>query len=107
MAEAAQLAPQLDIVVDLAVLHRPEASPLVRKRLVASFKVDDREPRSCDADPPVQQEPGAVGASMSQLAGHRQQERLRRSRIGASVDSCQAAHVFHAIAGFCLLQIRT
>ena len=65
MTEVAELVPQLEIVVDLAVLQRPEAPALVGERLVASFEIDDRQPCACDADPPVQQEPCSVRAAMA------------------------------------------
>ena len=44
MPERLELVPQLDVVVDLAVLHHPEAAVLVEERLVATLEVDDREP---------------------------------------------------------------
>ena len=40
-----ELHPQLDVVIDLAVLHHPVPPPLVAQRLVTAVGVDDGEPR--------------------------------------------------------------
>src|SRR5262249_20784464 len=43
MAASDQTLAQLDVVVDLAVQHRPDRGVLVRNRLVAGFEIDDRQ----------------------------------------------------------------
>ena len=95
VAEHLELAAELEVVVDLAVLHHPEACrPSLADRLVAAGEVDDREP-GCAAipKPSVEVEADAVGAAVKELARHREQElpghvrggrrRSRRSRTRA------------------------
>ena len=50
MAVALELAPQLRVVVDLAVLDDDTRAVLVRDRLIASREVDDREPPGPERD---------------------------------------------------------
>ena len=45
VTERLELSGQLGVVEDLAVLHRPKATVLVRQWLVATGEVDDRQPR--------------------------------------------------------------
>ena len=92
MAERPQLLPQLDPVVDLAVLHHPVATVLGRERLVAGDEIDDRKARVDHPETSVEIEAGAVGAAVSQLAGHGQKQPPRRPS-GTRIGSRDTAHV--------------
>src|SRR6185503_6252423 len=49
MAAATKVVPYLGVVVELAVLDRPNAAVLVRERLVTTLDVDDAEPAGADS----------------------------------------------------------
>ncbi len=95
MAEVLELRPELHVVVDLSVLHRPEATALIGKGLVATVEVDDREPRVDHAEPAVEVEPGAVWTTVAKLARHREEYRRLSLAVGARVDAGKAAHSPH------------
>ena len=95
--ELPQLVHQLDVVVDLAVLHHPVAPALLAEGLVAAGEVDDRQPRVRHPEGPVEVEPGAVGTAMAHLTCHREQERGVNLVLGAPVDAGKAAHLFPRI----------
>jgi hypothetical protein len=92
MAERRQLVPQLDVVVDLPVLHHPVAPVLGRERLVASEDVDDREPRVRHPEAAVDVEPDAVGTTVTQLPGHGEQQLRRGTMARPGVDARDPAH---------------
>src|SRR5664280_2000374 len=68
-----ELRPQLAVVVDLAVLRDPDATVLVRQRLVARLQVDDRKAPRRDTDAAVEESTLAIGASVHELGVHRGQ----------------------------------
>ena len=68
---ALELAPQLGVVVDLAVLDDDAGAVLVRDRLVAAGEVDDREPPGGEGDGAVGVLAGAVRASVDERGAHR------------------------------------
>ena len=103
VAERLELLAQLDVVVDLAVLHHPEAPALVGDRLVATVEVDDREPRVRHPEAAVEIEPDAVRTAMPELARHVEQE-LPRDLLAAPVDPGQATHPHHRRAAVRLPQ---
>jgi hypothetical protein len=70
VAELLELGAELDVVVDLAVLHHPVAAALVAQRLVAALEIDDREPIVGHAEAAVQVEADAVGTAMPELSCH-------------------------------------
>ena len=70
VAGALELAAQLWVVVELAVLDDVDGAVLVRYRLVAGLEVDDREPAGGEADGPVDEDSVAVGAAVEQPRAH-------------------------------------
>ena len=92
MAQILELRDQLDVVVDLAVLHHPVPAVFVRERLVAAGEVDDCEPVVRHPVAPVDVEAGAVGTAVAELAGHGQEKLLGSLRSRARVDAGDAAH---------------
>ena len=87
-----ELGPELDVVVDLPVLHDPVAPTLVAQGLVAAVEIDDRETRGRHPEPAVEIQADAVRAAVPQLAGHGQQERPVGGVPGDAVGSGDAAH---------------
>src|SRR5262245_9931347 len=68
-----ELAPQLDMVVDLAVEDRVDGSGLVLYRLPATGAVDHGQPSHREADASLDVEPLAVGAPVAEGAAHAEQ----------------------------------
>src|SRR5262249_6682565 len=79
VAEAPQFRLQLDVVVDLAVLHDPVPAVLVGERLIPVDEVDDGESSRRHSETPVQVETGPVRSTVLQLPGNGEQK-LRVSR---------------------------
>ncbi len=76
-----ELAHELRVVVDLAVLDDDAASVLVEDRLVAAGEVDDRESARRERDGAVDVFAGGVGAAVLERRAHRLQARtVRRPR---------------------------
>ena len=92
VAERLELLRQLDVVVDLAVLHHPVAARLVGERLVAAREVDDREAGVDHPEAAVQVEARAVRAAVVELARHREQEAPRGFPVHARICPREAAH---------------
>ncbi len=92
VAELLELAAKLGVVVDLAVLHRPEPAVGRGQRLVASLEVDDGEPGGDHPEAVGEVEADAVGASVKELARHREQELPVHVAAGV-VDPGDPAHV--------------
>ena len=92
VAQRAQLVLELDVVVDLAVLHHPVAAALVRERLVAALEIDDREPGVRHAEPAVEIEADAVGTTMTQLSRHGEEKFRRGVAPRPGVDARNPAH---------------
>src|SRR5207302_11261533 len=66
-----ELAPQLSVVVDLAVVNQLERAVLARERLVSRLaQVDDREPAKAERDTLGGIGAGAVGAAVVELRRH-------------------------------------
>ena len=70
VAGALELAAQLLVVVDLAVLDDGDRAVLVRERLVARLEVDDREPARGEADVAVDERAVGVGAAVDERRAH-------------------------------------
>ena len=92
MAERAELVLQLDVVVDLAVLHHPVAPALARERLVAALEVDDRKPGVRHPIPAVEIEADPVGTTMTQLSRHGEEKFRRGVAPRPGVDARDPAH---------------
>ena len=103
VAERLELLAKLDVVVDLAVLHHPEAPALVGDRLVAAVEVDDREPSVRHPEAGVEIEADSVGTAMPELARHVEQE-FPRDPLAAPVDTGQTTHPHHRRAAVRLPQ---
>ena len=71
MAAALELAAQLAVVVDLAVVHELQRAVVARERLHARVaQVDDREPAEAERDAVVGERAVAVGAAVVERRGH-------------------------------------
>ena len=91
-----KLAPELGVVVELAVLDRDDRAVLVQDRLVATLDVDDREPTHAERDPGRHEGPAVVGAAVSHDVGHDVQRFLREelARLPSDLnDAADSAHV--------------
>ena len=92
MAEALELATQLAVVVDLAVVHQPQRAVVARERLHAGVaEVDDREPAEAERDAFVVERAVAVGPAMVERGGHLRDRRSLR-RTAECDDPAQTAH---------------
>jgi hypothetical protein len=78
VAAALELATQLGIVVDLAVLDDDARSVLVLDRLVAAREVDDRQAPRAERDGAVGVRAAAVGTAMHERAQHLVDAPVRR-----------------------------
>src|SRR5207249_5851769 len=80
MAPGLEVAPNLRVVVDLAVEDNPNALILVRQRLMAGTQVDDAETPMAERSTIVRENPGLIGASMRENVAHRRRAsgRVRR-----------------------------
>jgi hypothetical protein len=91
-----ELAPDLDVVVKLAVLDRPDLAGLVGEGLVAPVDVDDAEAPDAERDAVALVRPAVVRAAVRHRVGHAV-ERLGRyelPRLAADLDdSADAAHL--------------
>ena len=94
VTEPLQLLAELDVVVELAVLHDPEAAALVGEWLVAALEIDDRESCARHPEAVVEVEPRPVGTAMSELPDEPEEE-LARGPPATGVYSGQAAHLSH------------
>ena len=56
-----ELAPQLAVVVDLAVEHHPDGAVFVANRLLAGLEVDDAQPAHAEPDAVAEVEPSSSG----------------------------------------------
>src|SRR5260221_9076491 len=83
-----QAGAELDMVVDLAVEHYPDALVFVAHGLLASSQVDDREPARAERD--FRAGPGAriVGPAMLKRTRHAQQA----IRVWSAGEPANAAH---------------
>src|SRR5205814_1534141 len=79
-----ELAAQLGVVVDLAVVDHDHPATLAGHRLRAAFQIDDREPAVREADATAAEHTGGVGAAVRDERAHRV-ELTRR-------DGCHAVH---------------
>jgi hypothetical protein len=98
-----ELAPQLAIVVDLAVERDPVAAVGGRHRLRAGLReIDDGKSAMRKSDSPIVGEPcpGAIGTATRHLLANAIELLLvdGRRRIAVGVDSGDAAHVRYARA---------
>ena len=65
-----EIAPQLLVVVDLAVEDDPDRAVLVRDRLVAAVEIDDAEAAHAERDAVADVHTLIVGAAMRHGAAH-------------------------------------
>ena len=93
VAAALEVRPQLDVVEDLAVEHRPDGLVLVVDRLVAALEVDDAQPRMAQAEAGLGVIAGAVRPARRQRRDHGLELAARHVAAAVEVqDSGQAAH---------------
>ena len=93
MAAALQLAAQLAVVVDLAVVHQLQRSVVARERLPACVaQVDDREPPEAERDAVVGERAVAVRAPVVERRGH-PTHGLRLGRTPEIDDTAEPAHL--------------
>src|SRR5262249_51190671 len=62
--------PDVLVVVELAVLHRPDGAVLVADRLVAALDVDDAEPPHAECDARLEMRAAVVRAAVRHGVGH-------------------------------------
>ena len=87
-----ELAAQLAVVVDLAVVHEPQRAVVARERLHGRVaQVDDREPAEPERDAVGAELAVTVGAAMVERARHRAHG-LGLGRTAERDDSAEAAH---------------
>ena len=98
MTPALELAAELGVVVDLAVLDDGARAVLVRDRLIAAGEVDDREPPSREADGTVEVLAAAVGTAVDEHAAHRG-EAPGVGRAASRRDSTDSAHRPNSMGG--------
>ena len=62
---------QLRVVVELAVLRRPDVSRFIRHRLPAAFNIDDAEPPRAEREPLAADGKAIIGSAMMKRREHR------------------------------------
>ncbi len=82
MAARQQLRPQRGVIVDLAVEDDRDRFIFVKNRLLAAFKIDDRQPPMSEPHPRFDMKPLAVGAAMRKRRGHPAQHGQRDGTAG-------------------------
>ena len=88
-----QLIPELDVVVDLAVLHHGDGAAVDRDRLMTAGDVDDAQARRAQRGGTVGEHAAIVGAAMAQRR-HHAREPIRIGPVtGQRDEACDAAHV--------------
>ena len=92
MSELTKLPLELDVVVDLAVLHDPVPAVLVRERLVAAGEIDDRKARVRHPEPAVEIQADAVGTTVMKLPRHGEKKVRRGSTPRPGVDARDPTH---------------
>jgi hypothetical protein len=90
---------QRGVVVDLTVLRRPDATALVRERLVAALDVDDREAPGAERAAVGRDEARVVGPAVLHDVGHRPQDVLGQGGCCASVQAEGAGDSTHGTNG--------
>src|SRR5207244_7234362 len=83
---AAQCGAHVVVVVELAVLDRPDVSVLVRERLVAGLDVDDAQAPRAEGDPRREMRAAVVRAAVRHRVGHPVQQLRRRNRARRAAD---------------------
>ncbi len=71
MAEALELAPQVAVVVDLAVEADPDRLVFVGERLLAGGQIDDAQTAVAQCRLSVDEDPFRVGTAMHDAVAHR------------------------------------
>ena len=93
LAPVRQLATQLDVVVDLAVVDEDRPSAPGLQWLPATGEVDDRQPRRDEPGPGIDRKAVTVGPPVPDRGGHPQERRLVYGRPGPRAgDTANAAH---------------
>ena len=92
VARRGQLLPQLEVVVDLAVLHHPDRRILVVHRLVAAREVDDREPAHAQRHAAGLYHSLVVRSAVDHRATHPPDELTAACRVPAR-DAADPAHL--------------
>ncbi len=93
VAAALELAAQLAVVVDLAVVHELQRAVVARERLHPRVaQVDDREPAEAERDAVVGERAVAVGAAVVERRGHRAPRSRSRAAARGDDHAAEAAH---------------
>src|SRR6267378_1478487 len=90
-----QLAPELKKIVDLAIEDHPDGLFLVRHGLVATRKIDDREPSKTESERPCHVIALVIRASMDKALGHLLDVLTENRRLVTKIVlAANAAHKF-------------
>ena len=92
VAAPLQIAPQLLVVVDLAVEDDPDGAVLVRDRLEAVAQIDDAEAAHADGDAVADVDALIVGTAVRHDAAHRADLVLTNGLSVPPDYACDAAH---------------
>ena len=92
VAAPLQVAPQLLVVVDLAVEDDPDGAVLVRDRLEAVAQIDDAEAAHADGDAVADVDALIVGTAVRHDAAHRADLVLTNGLSVPPDYACDAAH---------------
>ena len=87
-----ELVPQLEVVVDLAVVNDADVPVLVRHRLCTAGDIDHAQPHVREADPVVCVEAEPIGPTMPDRGRHALEQLGRDAARPLAGDACQAAH---------------
>ncbi len=87
-----ELVPQLEVIVDLAVVDHADVPVLVRHRLRAAGDIDHAQPHVREADPVVRVQAEPIGPTMPDRGRHALEQLGRYAARPLAGDACQAAH---------------
>ena len=95
MAPGLELAPQIEVVVELAVEHDPDTTVFVRHRLRAALEVHDAEPTVPEGGVPAPQHPDSapIRPPMSERLGEPLYERADVAALISGDHTGDAAHL--------------
>ena len=90
---------KLAVIVDLAVEDHPDAAILVRHRLCAAGKIENRQPAETKCDVAIRPEAFVIRASVSNRIGHPPHALRRVGQATEMQDACYAAHLIRLALG--------
>ena len=95
-----KVAPELGVVIELAVLDRDNVLVLAQKGLVPALDIDDRKPAHAERDAACRIRPSVARPAVGHDVRHRVEDRRRKNFAWPSAnldDSTDAAHAFHSV----------